>query len=130
MDNLPQFLYYSRHNPGMVSIRSHGQQAAFAGLARELHAERIRTGMDALQRGESMSDLLDANADDTDDMTRYYRHLVARYSRMGDVDGVRRTLAELGRNEPLGIKYRLVWVASFFGSRSLRWLTRLWDSRT
>lgn len=129
MDNLPEYLYYSRHNPDMVSIRSHTSQVAYANLARHLHTERSRTGQDALDRGESVAEWLENDSDDSAGLILYYRHLISRRCRKGDVAGVRQALNELSEMTSIGIKYRLIQYTSYLGPRIMRWVTSLWDTQ-
>jgi glycosyltransferase involved in cell wall biosynthesis len=84
--NLPETLYQMRFSARMASVARNGEQAAYAGLARRLAAERAENGQEQT------------------DVTAAGGEIVARYARMGYL--ARR--AERGRNLVTWAE-RLLW---------------------
>lgn len=129
MDNLPEYLYFSRHTIGMVSVKHNSQQHVYAQLARTLHVERQHNEIDALQRGMAVEELLpDTELDDAGEI-KYYQHLISMKCRQSEIHEVRMAVAALLRIRPVNPKLWAIGLATFLGPAVLRWLTRTWDKR-
>ena len=129
IDNLPEYLYLSRHNLEMISVQQYGKQHAFAELARTLRAERDKQGNDALDRGAYVGDLLQDDRQYEDGVVEYYRNIISAKSRQGKTHEARSAVASLLKLTPFTPKLWAIGLATFFGSKGMRMITRVWDGR-
>lgn len=134
IDNLAEFLYFSRHSIWMVSVKHNSRQQSFAQLARTLHGQRKGDGIDYLQRGMTIENLLpdtvlpDSVLDDTGEI-KYYQHLISVKCRQCEIHEARAAIGSLLKIRPFSPKLWAIGLATFLGPAVLRRITGVWDRR-
>jgi len=128
--NLPAYLYYSRHNKTMISVTYNSKQLQFAELARTLHRQRLREGVDDLQLGTDIAKLLPAIENDHQGEIMYYQQLLSAKCRRGQTVEARMAVFALLKLTPFSRKLWAIGLVTFFGPTILRIVMSYWDRRS
>ena len=121
--NVPEELYELRFHAASISGTKTELQQRYRSLARLLHAQRVEAGVDRLETGTPVDELLA----DAEVATDYWRHR-ATYRRLaGDLPGYRRALREAVRRNPRDARAYAHLIVSLFGERGIQAVDRAWQ---
>jgi glycosyltransferase involved in cell wall biosynthesis len=121
--NVPEELYELRFHAASISGTKTDQQQRFRSLARLLHTQRVEAGVDRLETGTPVDELLAGVEVETD----YWRHR-AMYRRLaGDLPGYRQALREAVRRNPRDPRAYAHLVVSLLGERGIQAVDRAWQ---
>ena len=126
VENLPDFLYKSRHNRNMVSLTHKEDQLYFSECARVLASQRANGDIDQLDK-KGILPIVKRN-ENSNHILNYHRHLISSFLRKGDVVKVRKHAIMLLKIRPTDIHTWIVLVLSFFGVKITRNIFLIFDS--
>ncbi|MGK7344542.1 MAG: glycosyltransferase [Candidatus Nitrospinota bacterium M3_3B_026] len=111
--NIPEALYGHRLALDMISIKHRGRQSAFAQLAKKLWRQRREGGIDDLQKGAAIEEILPEEREP--DRAGFYRDVVYLALRSGNMKKARMALREIIRLEPGNARARVHYFLTFLG---------------
>lgn len=118
VENMPDFLYKSRHNINMVSLTNKGEQMYYAECSRYLFGQRINGSVDQLDKNGNLPDIDVSTTAVKNHTVIYYQHLISSFLRKGNVSKVRKHAISLLKIRPLDVHTWAVLILTLFGSRA------------
>lgn len=123
--NIPDVLYRHRLALDMISIKQRGRQSAFAEIARRYWRQRREEGIDDLQKGKAIEEIVPEGG--KGDRAWFYRNVVYLALRGGNMKKARMAVREVLKLDPGNARARVHYFLTMLGPLTPLAL-RVWDA--